>query len=115
MTIIEERTMETISRSIPEIVRNLEKQNTILNKIAEGKTCQINEENKTEFIGQIIDVFEDFLTEKNVHIDNPEREEAEEEGYDPETTAIIFGSDYDKLDKELSEMLIRWKVISEAK
>lgn len=29
---------------------------------------------KLEFIGQIIDIFEDFLDEKGVKIDNPDRD-----------------------------------------
>ena len=39
----------------------------------------INVNNKEEFIGQIIDLFEDFLDEKNVKIFNPEAIENGEE------------------------------------
>ena len=39
---------------------------------------------RKEFIGQIIDVFEDFLEQHNVVIKNVE-----------DTDAIIFGADYD--------------------
>lgn len=45
----------------------------------------INKNNKEEFIGQIIDLFEDFLDEKNVKISNPE---AVEDG--EENVAIIY-------------------------
>ena len=45
----------------------------------------INKNDKEEFIGQIIDLFEDFLDEKNVKISNPEAVENGEEN-----AAIIY-------------------------
>ena len=35
----------------------------------------IHKDDKAEFVGRIIDVFEDFLDEKNIHIPNSERED----------------------------------------
>ena len=36
--------------------------------------CKITKEDKKEFIGQVIDVFEDFLDEKGIVIPNEERD-----------------------------------------
>lgn len=58
-----------------------------------------------EFIGQIIDIFEDFLDEKGIRIDNPERE-----GEDTEEAANIYGSDYGALEDEIKELLVNWEI-----
>lgn len=63
-------------------------------------------EDTTEFIGQIIDIFEDFLDEKGVVIVNPKRDEDDEE-----MAANIYGSDYDRLSDEITDTLKRWNVI----
>ena len=63
-------------------------------------------EDTTEFIGQIIDIFEDFLDEKGIVIVNPERDEDDEE-----MAANIYGSDYDRLSDEITGTLKRWNVI----
>lgn len=71
----------------------------------------ITPENQPEFIGQIIDIFEDFLTEKGVTLNNPEIQEAIDEGEDPKDLAIIFGSDYGSLQDSLTAMLTEWHVL----
>lgn len=71
----------------------------------------ITPENQPEFIGQIIDIFEDFLTEKGVTLNNPEIQEAIDEGEDPKGLAIIFGSDYGSLQDSLTTMLTEWRVL----
>lgn len=71
----------------------------------------ITPENQPEFIGQIIDIFEDFLTEKGVTLNNPEIQEAIDEGEDPKALAIIFGSDYGSLQDSLTAMLTEWHVL----
>ena len=63
----------------------------------------IKEADKAEFIGQILDLFEDFLTEKGVEIPNPEREEDAEED-----AAILYGSDYGDLAEGIREILQNW-------
>ena len=68
----------------------------------------INVNNKEEFIGQIIDLFEDFLDEKNVKISNPE---AVEDG--EENAAIIYGGDYDTLHDQIQDALENWNIIPE--
>ena len=71
----------------------------------------ITPENQPEFIGQIIDIFEDFLTEKGVTLNNPEIQEAIDEGEDPKDLAIISGSDYGSLQDSLTAMLTEWHVL----
>lgn len=71
----------------------------------------ITPENQPEFIGQIIDIFEDFLTEKGVTLNNPEIQEAIDEGEDPKDLAIISGSDYSSLQNSLTAMLTEWHVL----
>lgn len=70
----------------------------------------INVNNKEEFIGQIIDLFEDFLDEKNVKISNPEAIENGEENI-----AIIYGGDYDTLHDQIQSVLENWDIIPESK
>lgn len=47
----------------------------------------IKKEDKSEFIGQIMDLFEDFLDEYGIKI--PQKEG--EEGYDPDTPINLYG------------------------
>ena len=70
----------------------------------------INVNNKEEFIGQIIDLFEDFLDEKNVKISNPEAIENGEEN-----VAIIYSGDYDTLHDQIQSVLENWDIIPEGK
>lgn len=70
---------------------------------------QITREDLPEFIGQCIDLFEDFLDEKHMIIPNPERDEEE----DAENAANIYGADYDMLYDGLREILSRWELIEE--
>lgn len=65
----------------------------------------IKEENQSEFLGQIIDIFEDFLEDHNIDIPNEERDG------DDDNPAIIYGSDYDRLQNELLELMKAWKII----
>ena len=58
-----------------------------------------------EFIGQIIDLFEDFLEEKGIVIPNPEKD-------DDEDPAIIYGSDYGVLQDGIEEALKNWRLLS---
>lgn len=69
----------------------------------------INQNNKTEFIGCIIDIFEDFLDEKGVTLEVPE--ESDKMELDGGTTANIYGSDYDSISDSLEALLRSWKVI----
>ena len=61
--------------------------------------------NKTGFIGQIIDIFEDFLEEKGIDIPNEDRGE--------DSGAIIYGMDYGELQENLESMMINWCVLED--
>lgn len=52
-------------------------------------------ESMPEFIGQIVDIFEDYCTEKEIILENSDRNQAIEDGEDPENLAIIYGDSYD--------------------
>ena len=65
---------------------------------------KINIEDRPEFIGQIIDIFEDFLEEKGIDIPNDEKTESD----DP---AILYGTDYGNLQSALEEMLLNWEIL----
>ena len=54
-----------------------------------------------EFKGSLIDAVEDFLEEKGVKIENPEKT-------DSDNPAIIYGSDYDLLASALQEVITSW-------
>ena len=58
-----------------------------------------------EFIGQIIGIFEDFLESKGIDIPNEEKEQS------GEGAAIIYGTDYGRLQSDLEEMMCNWSVI----
>lgn len=70
-------------------------------------TYPVNYDDRDEFFGQIIDIFEDFLAEKEIEIENEEREDY---GVEDDELAIIFGSDYDYIRYRLAEMMARWGI-----
>ena len=69
----------------------------------------INQNDKTELIGGIIDIFEDFLDKKGVTLES--LEESDEMELDGGTNANIYGSDYDSVSDSLESLLRSWKVI----
>lgn len=62
---------------------------------------------RAEFLGQIIDIFEDFLDAKRIQIPNPEKEDSGEDA------ANIYGTDYDDIRNRLAGMMARWGIIGE--
>ena len=100
ITRIETQMMDTIIRCLPRIEKQLEKHNELTEKMISNTIIDDPE----ELVGNIIDVFEDFLTEKKVRVDNSDE--------DPENSAIIYGSDYDGLRDEIMNTLIGWKILS---
>ena len=72
-----------------------------------NKPC-IDTNDLPEFIGQIIDIFEDFLDEKGVILENEERDC--DPDLDPEFAANIYGSDYDQLQDEIRRTLEHWNI-----
>ena len=59
-----------------------------------------------EFVGQIIDIFEDFLDDRGVALDNPERNE--DPNVAPGNTANLHGPDYGELQDAIEETLVNW-------
>ena len=57
-----------------------------------------------EFIGQLIDTFEDFLECKGIDIPNEEKTQEED------NTAIIYGSDYGQIEDAIMAILKRWDI-----
>lgn len=66
---------------------------------------------KTQFIGDIIEIFEEFLEERGIVIDNPEKQDAIDDGEDEASIANIYGTDYGNLEEELEYLLNSWKII----
>ena len=64
-----------------------------------------------EFVGQIIDAFEDFLAERNIVLQNDEIDDAIADGADADEVAIIYGTDYGQLQSAIEEILNRWSLI----
>ena len=71
----------------------------------------INQNDKAELIGGIIDIFEDFLDKKGVTLES--LEESDEMELDGGTNANIYGTDYDSISDSLESLLRSWKVIEE--
>lgn len=69
----------------------------------------IVQEDEEEFIGQIIDTFEDFLDDKCIIIENEERDA--DEDLDAEMSANIYGTDYDYIADELKKVFRHWNII----
>lgn len=74
------------------------------------KNYPIKKDDLAEFVGQMIDAFEDLLAEKGITLDNPEIQEAIDDGADPDELAIIYGSDYDYLQNRIEETVFNWKL-----
>ena len=81
----------------------------VRSKSEDAPAPPIKAEDLPEFVGEIIDIFEDFLTDRHIILDNPEREE--DPDIDPEKMAIIYGSDYSELQESLEALLLNWNVI----
>lgn len=62
----------------------------------------IKQENRTEFLGQLIDVVEDWLEEKEIDIPNEEKDDLD--------AAIIYGSDYNKLQSGFNSIMESYHV-----
>ena len=66
-----------------------------------------NTNDRAEFKGQIIDIFEDYLDNNDYKLNNVERDQAIEDGDydDPDEAAHIWGDDYDAIGDEVEFML----------
>lgn len=70
----------------------------------EDLTIHITDYDRPEFVGQLIDIFEDFLEEKGIKLPVDEDDMYDEE----ENRAIIYGSNYDKLQADIEDRLRAW-------
>lgn len=61
----------------------------------------ITQEEEAELVGQIVDVFEDFLESKGVNVENEERD-------GEESPTIIFGTDYDIIAAGIRNVIGAW-------
>lgn len=71
----------------------------------------VKKEDRSEFIGSVIDIFEEFLDEKGIVIPNTERED--EPDLAPDELVNFYGSNYDRVGKELEELFVNWKVLED--
>lgn len=71
----------------------------------------IKPKDKAEFIGQVIDIFEDFLDEKDVIIPNDDRDKNPD--YNPENLVNFYGRDYDTVKEKLEHLFRSWKVLKD--
>ncbi len=78
-----------------------------LAKWAGIKDLPVKRNDVSEFLGQSIDTFEDFLEEKGIDIPNEEKDDRD----DPEPAAIIYGTDYGQLQTALEELMLGWGII----
>ena len=75
-----------------------------------GGVKRVQPDDEPEFIGRLVDIVENFLCDKDVMIDNPERDED-----DVEDAAIIYGDDYDALADEFRYVMRAYHVLSNGK
>lgn len=76
----------------------------------------INPEDRAEFIGQIVDVVEDFLEEKGVSFpETPDlmREAGCSEEEIAENGAILYGENYDALADPIEAIMHSWGILTE--
>lgn len=78
--------------------------------MADFNTQKVTNDDMPELVGQLIDIFEDFLADKGVTIDNPEKQEAIADGEDPKSICILYGTDYGILQSQIEDTLINWNL-----
>lgn len=69
-----------------------------------------NGSDANELVGQMIDVFEDFLDSKGI-APFPNKERALDEGLDGEIPAILHGADYDEIAASIKATLKSWGIV----
>jgi hypothetical protein len=69
---------------------------------------KVSEEERPQFLADIIDVFDDFLIEKDIRIASSD-EEMRENDVDPEENeARLYGSDYFQLEEDVAAAIENW-------
>lgn len=100
---------EKIGVHVADLVDCLEEADSGNRYLPKISTCKgIPENDRAEFIGNIIDIFEDFLEDRGIAIPNPERDEADAEG---ENNAIIYGSHYGEISDRIDGMIRAWDLV----
>lgn len=66
----------------------------------------IDNNEKTELLGLLVDVVEDMLEARGISLNNTEIEDADEDN-----PAIIYGSDYDEMIKGFGKVLASYGII----
>ena len=74
----------------------------------------VNNQDMAEFLGQLIDVFDDFLEERDGRIPTSDAEMEENDELE-ESEARIYGSDYSELEENIRELLGNWEEGKEEK
>ena len=64
----------------------------------------------SELVGQMIDIFEDFLEDKGTE-PFPNKESTYDENLDGKIDAVLYGSDYDALASSIKATLKSWGII----
>ncbi len=73
-------------------------------------TITISNSDLPEFVGQFIDLFNDFLEEKEItHGDLGNHEQEEPWTPEEDVSAVIYGSQYDELAEGILGILNRWQ------
>lgn len=110
---------DAVKECMLKIINMEEKTATPQKKLTTPPTAQFKDSNEfvkirnknleleMEFLGQIIDSFEDFLEEKKVSIKNHEKTEDNHS----DNPAIIFGSDYDNIEDSIRRLLQNWNIL----
>lgn len=94
---------------VADLVDCLEEANTRKRYLTNAAPCKgIPENEKSEFIGNVIDIFEEFLDDHGIKLPNPERDEADEED---ENNANIYGSHYDELSGKIDDLIRTWDLV----
>lgn len=65
----------------------------------------LTQADKEEMYGQFIDLFEDFLEERNICFGDPKEKDTSEKD------AVIAGDDYDELKQNIESLLVNWNLI----
>ena len=76
-------------------------------------TTKVTNDDLPELVGQIIDVFEDFLDSKGIKLPNDEKDEAIYDGEDHDGIANIYGTDYGQLQDGIENILMNWELAEE--
>lgn len=93
---------------VADLVDCLEEADTGKRYLTNTAPCKgIPENDRAEFIGNIIDIFEDFLEEHGIDISNPEKEDDE----DDENKAIIYGTHYGEIEDKIDNMIRAWDLV----